>query len=282
MDDKYILYEYLGTRYIIPSYTSKVKAFFEECKKEYETSGKKIEVDIKHCKFNPDNYNLVTLYCNEIKFTDTSNSVIDSMLIHNEHVMTERKKMESDKSIIMNIPADFAASAIMQYIRDVDNTKIYRLMSPGELNGKEPSISVMVAMAITCLRPDVLVDISAQPSEYFRRFQKYWTYTGLVSREAYNVLWNGNILKVTATNKDADGNNIFYIPGAGTISEEGLNHRFTVIPFEFGNAKPKEILEDKELNVVYDNICKDLQETLNKKRLRKKKLQSKLETIQGG
>lgn len=279
-EEVYILYEILGTRYFTPYMTQKIKAFLESCKKSFLETGKQITIDLKHCKFNPDNYRQVTDMCDYVHFIDSDNPIIDSMLDHNSRV-SKIKGLESKGAIkIESIPITFDVMTMFNYVKHLDRSKVYRLSSFGELNGRLPDISILIAMSIGYLYPDVSVDLSEQASNYFRIFHRFWGHTGVVKRDSYNLLWQGNILKIDAVRIDEGGDNIFYVPGIGEISEDILNSNFQVIPFEFGTKKPIELDLDEELCNIYTDITNELQKLLKKKKV--KKLTSELTTIERG
>lgn len=277
-EETYALYEVLDTRYLTTVTTNKIKEFFESCKKSFNETGRQLTVDLKHCKFNPDNYRLVTDYCDYIHFIDSDNPVIDSMLDHNSRV-SKVKALEKKGAIkIESIPTTFEFMEMLGYIQTLDKTQVYRLCSFGELNGRLPDVSILIAMAIGYLYPDVSVDLSEQASNYFRIFRRFWSYTGIVKRDSYNLLWQGNILKIDAIRVDESGEHIFYVPGVGEISEEILNSNFQVIPFDFGTKKSTELDADPEFANIFNNIGAELQKLLKKKKV--KKLTSQLTTIE--
>lgn len=278
LNTKIILYGSIGTKYLTPYTSSKIKALFKQCKEQYESTGVKIEIDIKHCKFNPDNYIEVCTYCDYIHFVDSVNSVIDSMLDHNSRVSTIRKLEDSGKIVIEPIPSVFDAKQMYEYVKNLDRSKVYRLKGFRELNGITPDVSILIAMSINYLYPDVSIDLSEQTVNYFSMFKKFWIYSGIVKRDSYNLLWNGNILKIDFTGIDSNGDNLFYVPGVGTITENTLNDSFQVIPYEFGSEKDLE--EDLELCDIFESITNELQKLLKKKK--KKKLTSELTTIERG
>lgn len=279
-ENSYSLYEVLGTRYFTPYQTHKIKEFLESCKKSFIESGKQITVDLKHCKFNPDNYRQITDYCDYVKFIDSDNPILDAMLDHNSRVSKVRNMEKKGFIKIESIPVTFDVITMLNYVKNLDRSKVYRLCSFGELNGRLPDVSILIAMSIGYLYPDVSVDLSEQASNYFRIFRRFWSHTGIVKRDSYNLLWQGNILKIDAVRVDEGGDNIFYVPGIGEISEEVLNSNFQVIPFDFGTKKPKELDGDEELRNIYMDITNELQKLLKKKKL--KKLTSELTTIERG
>lgn len=276
--ESYALYKLLGTRYIIPYITKSLKSIFEYCKILYEETGNKVELDLRFCKFNPDNYVEVCRYCDYIKFVDSDNPVIHLMLDHNSRV-SSFKKMELDGSIkIEAIPSEFDVEKMLNYIKDLDQSKVYRLKGQSELNGRLADVSILIAMCIGYLYPNVSIDLSEQASEYFRLFKKFWSYSGLINRDSYNMLWQNNILRINVISVDQNGENIFYVPGVGEITESTLNQNYNVIPFEFGSSK--NISKDPEFKGIFDAIANELQRLLKKRK--KKKLTSELNTIERG
>lgn len=276
--ETYSLYEVLGTRYLTPHITQDIKEFLESCKKVFIESGKQVTVDLKHCKFNPDNYRQITDMCDFVQFIDSDNPIIDSMLDHNSRV-SKVKSLEKKGIIkIESIPVTFDISTMLNYVKNLDRSKVYRLCSFGELNGRIPDVSILIAMCIGYLYPDVSVDLSEQAKNYFRIFRKFWSHTGIIKRDSYNLLWYGNILKTDVVRIDEGGDNLFYIPGVGEISEDVLNSNFEVIPYDFGNKKPDELDKDEELKNIYMSITGELQKLLKKKKV--KKLTSELTTIE--
>lgn len=273
-----VLSEVLGTRFFSPYISFYIKEFLTACESEFKTTGNKIEVDIKLCKFNPDNYRLIIDFVDSVDFVDSDNPIIDSMLSHNSRVSTVRKLENAGKIMIETIPTEFDVVGMYEYVSKLDRSKVYRLCSFGELNGRIPDVSILIAMSIGYLYPDVSVDLSEQANNYFRIFHKFWMYSGLIKRDSYNLLWQGNVLKIDAVRIDAHGDNIFYIPGVGEITEDTLNQNFSVIPFEFGNSSTLD--DDPEMSGIFDNITNELQRLLKKKK--KKKLTSELTTIGRG
>lgn len=275
----YILNKLLETRYITPYVTQFLKSLLNECKSVYELEGKMVTIDIQHCKFNPDNYREICIFSDSVNFIDSDNPVIDSMLDHNSRVHQFRRLEKSGEIIIETIPVEFTSTSIAEFLSNIDKNKLYRLKGFRELNGKEPYLSVLVAMFIGLRFPKVSVDLSEQADKYFNTFRKFWIYTGLVKRDAYNILWMGNILKVEVVSVDRNGDNIFYIPGVGEITEDTLNDNFIVIPYDFGKLEKEEIQKDPELKDMVSKIGAEIQQLLNKKK--KKKLTSELSTIEG-
>lgn len=278
MSDVVVLYKEIGSKYIIPYLTQKLRALLESYKKSFQETGEKVTVDLKFCKFNPTNHTLIPEYCDYINFCDSDNSVIDSMLVHNSYVSASRKLEESGVICIEPIPSEFSVSTMFEYVKNLDRNKVYRLKGFNELNGRSPDVSILIAMSIGYLYPDVSIDISEQAENYFKMFQKFWIYTGCIQRDSYNLLWQGNILRINAIDKDKNGDNIFYIPGVGEMTEELLNSNFTVIPGEFGSKKG--LSEDKELYNIFNDITDELQRLLTTKK--KKKLTSELSIIERG
>lgn len=270
----YILHELLGTRYITPYVTTFIKSIFNKCKEEYDINKVKVTIDIKYCKFNYSNHAEVTKYADTINFIDSDNTFVDSMLDHNSRVSSVRSLEKSGKILIETIPIEYDIVEILKYIENMDKSKVYRLSSPSELGNRLPNISILIAMAIGCLYPEVSIDLSEQATNYFSMFKKFWVYNEIVERESYNLLWQGNILKIDAISKDENGDNIFYIPGVGELTEKIVNGSFQVIPYDFGN---KDIKEDPQLHNILEAIGTDLMISMRKRN--KKKLTSELKTI---
>lgn len=275
-----ILYKEFDDRFFTTYYTSIIKKLFEEYKKYFLDTGNKITVDIKFCKFNPDNHSLIVNYCDYINFIDSDNTIINDMLVHNSRVSSMLKLQESGDILIEPIPSRYTMKEAFDYIANLDKSKIYRIKGYNELNGIIADPSILIAMCINYLYPTVSVDISAQCSRYFQIFRNYWSKDAkIINRDSYHLLWQNNILKINSFKKDSRGRNVFYIPGTGNITEDVLAKNFDIIPYEFGT---KDVSKDVELNGIYVKIAKDIQNICTITNKKKKLLSDELEIIRRG
>lgn len=280
----YKLSDLLNTKYLIKYQNDNIKTIFDRCEEIYNETGEKVIIDIAECKFNPSNYTSVTTYRDVIDFIDTDNEVINSMLEHNSRVTRMRELTDKGVISMIDIPTTFKLTEVIEYLQNLDKLSVYRLKSPNEMNGIVPDLSIFLAMSINCIYPEIGVDISAQATRYFELFKRIWTYQGLVKRDAYNVLLYNSIIKVSAIGTTNLGENIYYIPGRGEVTERLLNEGYDVIPFEFGtvNLKGKGKNADPELEHAFSRIGKEIDKIVreNQKKKGKKKLTSVLTTIE--
>lgn len=277
-----VLYEVLGTKYITPYVDKFLCDFLTKCKAQFESTGTKVRVDLRNCKFNPQCNGRIIKFTDYIDFCDSYNSIIDGMLIHNSNVSASNKLINDGMLEVENIPIEFEANEMLSYIQNLNRSKLYRLKSPNEMNGKTPDIAILISICIACIYPDVSIDITEQCSRYFKMFRRFWGYTGCVHRTAYNLLWNGNILKVNAVETDKDNNYIFYVPGVGKITEEVLTQNYIVMPYEFGTSK--NIGSDPELASIFSSAAEELGKLISKRRKQKERknrdLRSELSIIE--
>lgn len=273
MESKYILFKYLKSQYVTPYLSSRLREFLEQCEKHFNDTGSKVTVDITNCKFHPDNSWLIPKFSSKVNFTSSDNKFVEFVLDHNSRVEQTQELIKRGVIFVRNIPTKFEVKEISQYLRDIDDKYVYRLCSFNEFNGTVPDISILIAMAIACLYPNVKVDLGDQIDNYFRIFKRFWSYTGRVHREKYHLKWYGNVIDIECTGKDEFGNYFYYVPTYGNITEDSLNDLLDVIPFEFGEVE--DLSNDLELKNIYDSICDELM-SLIKARKTKKKLTSEL------
>lgn len=274
-----LLRKELGTQYLTTYFSNDILKLFEEYKNHYIETGEKVTVDISKCKFNPENHYSLIKYCDYVDFIDSENPIIDSILQHNKNVSKMRQLIGDNIIQIENIPHELDPKEILTYLNKLDPKKIYRLKSFNELNGRSPDVSILIAILISCLHPEIQIDLTEQTSNYFRIFKKFWTYSECIKRDSYNLQWQNNIIKITAIKVDNEGNNIFYVPGTGEIREDILNKSYNVIPFDFGTKTLQELREDLELKDIFEDAAKELTRIASKKE-RKKKLKDELSVLE--
>ena len=263
--DNIKLYSYMGTKYMTYEQRRDLTALFDKCKENFINTNEQDTIDLAHCKFLNDTYYLVREYADYIKFIDTYNPIIDSILNHNSRVKRTRDAIAQGIIRIEQIPIVTDIKTIKSFLKTLDKSVIYSL--PNNVTTSDlilQDISIYIAMCVAYLRPAISLDISNNAERYFQVFKRLWSYTG-VHRDAYNLLWQGVPLKIEYEEEE-DG---YYVPGVGYVKEEQLNFNFDVIPYIFGTAKKDVLKNDEELKDIYANIIHELERSINSK-LRKK------------
>ena len=270
---EYFLSELMGCKYTRPEYQNDLEEFFSLCERYYKEKNIKIIIDISGCKIVKGIAHLFTKYADSILFTDGSNPFVNDILIHNSEVKGINKLIQEGKLVVETIPSISDPAALYDYLENINTTTMYRIPSFRESNGQSMQLNILTAMAVMCHYPEVKIDICDQAESFFVMFNTMWSYSGQVHRKMYHILWNSIPLLVVADEKqDALGNNLFYVAGIGTMTEDVLNKTFKCIPYEFGSTD--DFSKDIELEGLYDRICDKISIELTKKRnqqIRKKR-----------
>lgn len=249
-----VLYNYLGTQYIHKGMTVKLDEILNIITNDKEQA-KTLELDIKHCKFHPDNQNHIREYQKVLHVVDSVTPAVDLILRHNEDVYVYKDLEDSKQLMVEYLPMDMDPLNLNKYLQSMDDTKIYRVRSglDHKSNGIPIECSLLLALTVLLQRKDVSLDLDHTTKRFFGYFKKFWTIVPGVNYNSYFISWDSTFIRVDAVDEREDGSHNFYIPGYGIMKEEYLRKEFEIIPVELptkveehDNMTELELLKMKE------------------------------------
>lgn len=210
------------------------------------------KIDLAGCKFDPYVYDrMIVPMFSKVRFIDSecqmNNSILRANMAYYQRGTTPN---------IVSIPMLDSIEAIKKFVSEYDVSQVYSV--PATLISlNATSYYAVVSIIIQLLDPGVALDCLSIAGTVFNIFRDCVRDTGYCNHyNAYNILWEGNIVRVSANEETPDlfTGYTFYIPGSGNVSEETLNgSTFTAIPSILGEVP---YTEDEVLTEVLGPLCK--------------------------
>lgn len=219
----------LGTKYIYDGVNAELKNVFNS-----NING---EIDLAGCKFGPICECMLRDYYDKIKFIDSENEYNEMVLELN----TKLKKMNAANISSETLRSTFdCESDVIDYIQNLSTKKLYDIKE----YSCAPQVTTALVIIITCLRPDILINLGAYTSEIFKQVRLDWLPVRQPHYDEYNEVVGQSILR-----RQVKAGQI-YMPGIGMVEEDIYVVKYNVLPVAFGEER---LFESEEFSGVISN-----------------------------
>lgn len=240
------LSDLMGTKYITNEHAAQLRKVLSE----------QTEVDLAGCKFMPLAERCLREFYKTVKFCNSQNRELNTVLQHNMEAVLEQKPTTVPIEAVITGPGD-----IRNIIASLDESVIYDLSNMSKqseditLPGKVRSVAILAIMK----KPNIMIDLDTYARTIFTAVRTDW----LKTWEPHDAYWE---LEGASLVKREVKEGLVYKPGVGQLAEKVYVKNFMVLPYEFGT---EDVFGSPEFKIVRDTALNILRKPPEKKKTMK-------------